>query len=65
MRNIANIEIDYKCSCGYEVTAQVDDYYLVEAPECPDCGALMREVSRTQPDRYEVEQDQNERDRRY
>lgn len=62
---MAMIEIDYKCGkCGEEVTARVDDYYLTETPNCPECGQMMRETSRTQPDPYEVEQDQNERDRR-
>ena len=64
MRKLANVEIDYKCICGYEITVIIDDYYLVEVPKCADCKQIMREVSRTQPDRYEVEQDQNERDRR-
>lgn len=63
---MANIEIDYKCDkCGEELTAYIDDYYLNEIPNCPECRQKMREVSRTQPDSYEVEQDQNERDRRY
>lgn len=62
---MANIEIDYKCSCGYEITVRIDDYYINEIPKCPECGQIMREIARTQPDRLEVEQDQNERDRRY
>jgi len=63
---MAMIEIDYKCDkCGEEVSIQVDDYYLFDVPNCPECGMNMKETSRTQPDRYEVEQDQNERNRRY
>ena len=63
---MAWIEIDYKCDkCGEEFTARVDDYYLNDIPKCPECGLPMREGMRTQPDPYEVEQDQNERDRRY
>ena len=56
---MANIEIDYKCNCGYETTASIDDYFLFDVPKCPECGQIMREVARTQPDRFEVEQDQN------
>lgn len=59
------IEINYKCSCGEEVTITIDDYYHHDLPYCPKCGLMMSETSRTQPDPYEVEQDQNERDKRY
>ena len=63
---MAMIEIDYKCDkCGEEFTISVDDYYLTDIPKCPECGLPMSEVGRTQPDPYEVEQDQNERDREY
>lgn len=63
---MAYIEIDYKCDkCGEEFTIQVDDHYLNEISKCPECGLPMHENGRTQPDPYEVEQDQNERDRRY
>lgn len=63
---MAMIEIDYKCPrCGEMVTASVDDYYLTDIPKCPECGQMMHEVARTQPDRFEVEQDLNERDGRY
>jgi len=63
---MAMIEIDYKCDkCGEEITVRVDDYYLTDIPKCQKCGLMMRETARTQPDRYEVEQDQNERDREY
>jgi len=63
---MAMIEIDYRCDkCKEEITIRVDDYYLTDIPKCPNCGQTMREIARTQPDRYEVEQDQNERDRRY
>jgi len=63
---MAMIEIDYKCDkCGEEITLSVDDYYLTDIPNCPECKQMMREIARTQPDRYEVEQDQNERDRKY
>jgi len=63
---MAYIEIDYKCDkCGEEFTIEVDDFYENDIPKCPECGLIMRESARTQPDPYEVEQDQNERDRRY
>ena len=63
---MAYIEIDYKCDkCGEEISINVDDFYDTEHPYCPECGQMMREVSRTQPDPYEAEEDQNERDRRY
>jgi len=53
---MAYIEIDYKCDkCGEEITIHIDE----------ECGLIMRESARTQPDPYEVEQDQNERDRRF
>jgi len=61
---MAMIEIDYKCVCGEKLCLQVDDYYGVDLPCCPVCGLVMKEVARTQPDPYEVEQDQNERDSR-
>jgi len=62
---MAWIDIDYKCTCGEEITINVDDYYLIDIPKCSGCGQIMRETARTQPDPYEVEQDQNERDKRY
>ena len=63
---MAWIEIDYKCDkCGEEFIISVDDYYLNDTAICPECGLPMRETARTQPDPYEVEQDQNERDKRY
>ena len=63
---MAMIEIDYKCDkCGKEITVRVDDYYFSNILKCPKCGLVMKETARTQPDRYEVEQDQNERDRKY
>ena len=63
---MAMVEIDYKCDkCGEEFTVEVDDYYENDVPKCPECGIRMMETGRTQPDRDEVEQDQNERDRRY
>lgn len=63
---MAMIDIDYKCSrCGEEFTTNIDDYYENDIPKCPECGQIMRETARTQPDPHEIEQDQNERDRRY
>lgn len=63
---MAWIEIDYKCDkCGEEITISVDDYCLSDIPKCPECGLPMSEAGRTQPDPYEVEFDQNERDRKY
>jgi len=63
---MAMVEIYYKCDkCGEEISINVDDFYTHDWPYCPKCGMAMRETARSQPDRYEVEQDQNERDRRY
>jgi len=62
---MAMILIDYVCKCGEKLCLQVDDFYGHDIPNCPECGEMMRETARTQPDPYEVEQDQNERDREY
>ena len=63
---MAMIEINYKCDkCGEKFTLYVDDIYAHDCPWCPECGSVMREVSRTQGEPEEIEQDNDQRDRRY
>jgi ribosomal protein L37AE/L43A len=63
---MANIEIDYECPfCKEGITIQIDDYYLFDIPNCPNCKKIMREVGRTQEDIYEREEDYNRNNERY